>query len=148
MTWNTAMQVNAFDNTQAYVSHFTGGAWNTSAITAATANAGGTYSLALTGVTSFSPFGVFGKNTNTTAIRDIKSEIAFTIYPNPANNLLQVSIPSTGTSQTLKVFDILGNQIISQPVENAVTSLDISKYASGVYFVSVDNTSAKKFIKE
>ena len=148
MLWSTAMQVNAFDNTQAYVSHYTGGAWNTSAITAATAHAGGTYSLSLTGVTSFSPFAVFGKNTNTTAIHDIKSEIAFTIYPNPANNLLQVSIPLTSGVQTFKVFDILGNQIISQPVENAVTSLDISKYASGIYFISVDNTSTKKFIKE
>jgi hypothetical protein len=142
------MQVNAFDNTQAYISHYTGGAWNTSAITAATAHAGGTYSLALTGVTSFSPFAVLGKNTNTTAIRDIKAEIAFTIYPNPANNLLQISIPASGTPQTLKVFDMLGNQMISQPVETAVTSLDISKFASGVYLVSVDNTSTKKFIKE
>jgi hypothetical protein len=148
MLWSTAMQVNAFDNTQAYISHYTGGAWNTSAITAATAHAGGTYSLALTGVTSFSPFAVLGKNTNTTAIRDIKAEIAFTIYPNPANNLLQISIPASGTPQTLKVFDMLGNQMISQPVETAVTSLDISKFASGVYLVSVDNTSTKKFIKE
>ena len=141
------MQVNAFDNTQAYISHYTSGAWNTSALTAATGHAGGTFSLSLTGVTSFSPFAVFDKNT-ATAIQDIKSEIAFSIYPNPAKNILQLSVPLTGTPQTLKVFDMLGNQLISQPIENQVTSLDISKLSSGIYLVSLNDNSTKKFIKE
>ena len=146
MLWSTGMQVNAFDNTQAYISHFTNGAWNTSALAAATAHAGGTYSLTLTGVTSFSPFAVFDKNT-ATAIQNITTAEAFGIYPNPANNVLQISIPSNGSMQTLKVYDILGNQLITQSVVNLLTSLDISGFAPGVYFVSVDKTT-RKFIKE
>jgi hypothetical protein len=147
MLWSTAMQVNAFDNTQAYISHYTNGAWNTSALSAATAHAGGTYSLALTGVTSFSPFAVFDRNT-TTAIKNVTAEIAFSIYPNPANTLLQILVPATSNLETLKVYDMLGNQVMSQSIENNVTSLDISNFASGVYFVSLNNGSTKKFIKE
>ena len=147
MLWSTTMQVNAFNNTQAYISHYTGGTWNTSAFAAATAHSGGTYSLALNGVTSFSPFAVFDRNTST-AIQDVNANAAFAVYPNPANNLLQISVLETGSPQSLKVFDMLGNQIISQPVENAVTSLDISNFASGVYFVSLNNHLTKKFIKE
>ena len=147
MLWSSAMQVNAFDNAQAYISHYTGGAWNTSALTAATSHAGGTYSLTLTGVTSFSPFAVFDKNT-ATAIQNIKSEIAFSIYPNPAGKLLQITVPSTGNLETVKVYDMLGNQLLAQPLENLTTSFDIGNLAAGMYFVSINNGSTKKFIKE
>ena len=147
MLWNTAMQVNAFDNTQAYISHYTSGAWNTSALAAATAHAGGTYSLSLSGVTSFSPFAVFDRNT-ATAIKNVTANATFSIYPNPANNQLQISVLETGTTQSIKVYDMLGNQILSLPVENALTTLDISNFASGVYFVSLNNNTTKKFIKE
>jgi type IX secretion system substrate protein len=147
MLWNTSMQVNAFDNTQAYISHYTGGAWNTSALAAATAHAGGTYSLSLSGVTSFSPFAVFDRNT-ATAIEEVKANTTFTVYPNPANNVLQISVIETGNPQSFKVFDMLGNQLVSQPIENAVTLLDISHFSSGVYFVSLNNATTTRFIKE
>lgn len=147
MFWTTAMQVNGFNNAQAYISHYTGGAWNTSALGAATALTGGAFSLALSGVTSFSPFAVFDKNT-VLAIQDIKNEVSFQIYPNPATNLLQISVQKSGGIQTLKVFDAIGNQMVSEQIENALTSLDISKFPSGVYFVQFDNTNTRRFIKE
>ena len=128
MFWNTAMQVNGFDNTQAFVSHYTSGAWNTNTLAAATAHAGGTYSLALNGVTSFSPFAVFDKNT-VTSISDVKADATFSIYPNPASDMLTVTTLEVNNNSTLK------------------TTVDISAIAPGVYLASINNVATKRFIK-
>ena len=146
MFWNTAMQANGFDNTQAYVSHYTNGAWNTSALTAATAVSGG-FSLALTGVTSFSPFAVFDKNT-TTAIQYVKPAASFSIYPNPAADQINVTVLGADNFSVLKIYDAIGNEILSQRVVNALAVIDISNLTSGVYFASLNGGMTKKFIKE
>ena len=63
-----------------------------------------------------------------------------TVYPNPASTTLQVSIPgSSGGALTIKMFDIVGNEIspllISQKAENA--TIEAGSLSNGVYFISV-----------
>ncbi len=147
MFWNTNMQVNGFDNEQAYISHYTNGAWNTSAVTAATTINANAYSLTLSGVTSFSQFAVFDKNA-TTAITDLNATLATSIYPNPATNQINVSVKDPGNFLTMKIYDALGNQISSQAIVNSVTALDIRNLTPGVYFASFNNNETRKFIKE
>jgi len=146
MFWNSAMQVNGFDNTQAYISHYTGGAWNTSALTAATAVNNG-FSLALTGVTSFSPFAVFDKNT-TTAIQYIKPAASFSIYPNPAADQINITVVGADNFAVLKIYDAIGNEISSQRVVNALAVIDVSNFTPGVYLASLNDVTTKKFIKQ
>ncbi|HXU27376.1 MAG TPA: T9SS type A sorting domain-containing protein, partial [Bacteroidia bacterium] len=56
------------------------------------------------------------------------------IYPNPAQN--NFTIETTGTEkQTLQVFDINGNQILSQTIIGK-TNIDVSNFAQGVYNIS------------
>mgnify|MGYP000903341549 CR=1 FL=1 len=56
--WNGSEELTNFDRSAAYVSHFTGGSWDTRP----TASAGGSdpYTLSRTGIASLSPFAVFG----------------------------------------------------------------------------------------
>ncbi|MDB5281915.1 MAG: hypothetical protein JWO06_990, partial [Bacteroidota bacterium] len=147
MFWNSTMQVNGFDNTQAFVSHFTAGAWNTNTLAAATAHAGSTYSLALNGVTSFSPFAVFDKNT-VTAISDIKADATFRVFPNPVADFITVSVLNIGKDNTLKIFDALGNEVASHIITNSISSFDMSGLTPGVYFASLNNTATRRFIKQ
>ncbi len=55
--WNGSEELTDFDRTAAYVSHFTGGSWDTQP----TASAGGSgpYTLTRSGIASLSPFAVF-----------------------------------------------------------------------------------------
>jgi hypothetical protein len=147
MFWNTAMQVNGFNNLMAYVSHYTNGAWNTNTLAVATAHAGGTYSLALNGVTTFSPFAVFDSRTFT-SVSTVKADAAFHIYPNPAADFITVSVQEPASYNTLRIFDALGNEIISQTITNITTSFDVSNFAPGIYFASVNNVETKRFIKK
>ena len=137
MNWNTSMQVNGFDNTQAYVSHYTNGGWNTSALTAATANGGGTFSLALTGVTSFSPFAVFDKNTNVnTGITDITADNTLGIYPNPAGSIVHIGVPNPSADYTVAVYNMSGQLMFER--EATSNSLDVSSLSVGLYNVAIN----------
>lgn len=57
LQWNASDELSGFDRTSSGVSHYTGGAWSGSTFTAATAN-GSYWQQSMSGITSFSPFGV------------------------------------------------------------------------------------------
>ncbi len=57
LQWNGSEEQATFDRSQAYVSHYLAGSWDTQPTAAAGGN--GPYSLTRTGVTSLSPFAVF-----------------------------------------------------------------------------------------
>ena len=145
--WNTNMQVNGFNNTQAYMSQYTSTGWNTAEATTATLNSNGSFSLKLEGVTSLTQFAVFGKN-STTGIKNVAADASFNLYPNPATQTINIEVAATTNFPILKIFDVAGNQVISQQVENNVTSLDINGLSRGVYFASLNGAAATKFIKE
>jgi hypothetical protein len=147
MFWNTNMQVNGFNNAQAYASQYTTDGWNTNDYTTATANNNGSFSLKLAGVTSFSQYAVFGKNT-ATGIKNIAADPSFSLYPNPASGVINLSVAETASFPILKIYDASGKEISSQQVENSLTTLDISNLSGGIYFASLNGATAQKFIKE
>ncbi len=80
-------------------------------------------------------------------------------YPNPANNhiTLEARMPTLYTNLTINVYDLLGNllemkKVGTLPNETLKQTIDVSKYASGNYFYTVNNGSTQlfngKFIKE
>ncbi len=84
-----------------------------------------------------------------------------TIYPNPANESIVVSLKSL--VNTIEVFDVLGQLMVRQayhditatapsPLERAGVRLDISNLASGIYFLKATDdkgmVSNAKFVKE
>jgi hypothetical protein len=82
-----------------------------------------------------------------------QNNIEFSIYPNPANDLLYVNYKSTNSSEKISysVIDIYGRTIINhpEPTEGQQT-IDISALAEGVYFIRLTNsktTTTTKFIK-
>ena len=61
-------------------------------------------------------------------------------YPNPFNPSTKISWRTpVGSWQTLKVFDVLGNEVATlvneyKPAGSYEVKLDASKYTSGIYF--------------
>jgi hypothetical protein len=76
-------------------------------------------------------------NDNTTGV--IESEtISAKIYPNPANNILNVSGISLGR---ITIYDVVGKVVFSEPISNRV---DISEIPTGVYTVEIANAEFQK----
>ena len=71
------------------------------------------------------------------------------LYPNPATNVL--NIQSVSNIEKVSVYNLLGQQVISETPNKALVSLDVSTLQVGVYVVktTVDgNVSSTRFIKE
>jgi hypothetical protein len=150
--WSAGLQVNGFSADSAYVSHFINGAWNTNATSSATIGANGMYQLQLSGVTSFSPFAVFGAHTVATAITELPgSNITFEIYPNPASDILIVKNTS-GAVNTMYVdlLDMNGRVIARYQIDDLTTNISLLNLSAGNYLLKLynDNTSeVKRFVK-
>lgn len=84
---------------------------------------------------------------------DALSAMSFTVSPNPASSFLNVHLPAKTTS--LRIVNGAGTVVleknISKNKDEHNTQLDISKLASGLYYVHVkagNDVIIKKFVKE
>lgn len=75
-----------------------------------------------------------------------KSNVAFSIYPNPASDYLVIKSPLQAAKQ-IRVYDILGREVLNTLLLK--DSLNISTLNSGVYFIQIrqgEFSSTKKFV--
>jgi hypothetical protein len=84
---------------------------------------------------------------------DLNSNNGFNIrlFPNPARNQLNVLINGLENNTSIRIFDIMGKQVMQQVTGTSVTQLDISKLASGLYLMKIqdgEKNSSMKFVKE
>lgn len=88
------------------------------------------------------------------AILGVKNEAIpsnlLSIYPNPFANQFLVSYQPTNKT-TVEVFSLLGQKVMSQPIIQHLTLLDLSNQPNGVYFVRVTDGNeiiTKKVVKQ
>lgn len=83
-----------------------------------------------------------------TAITEHASDYYFIVYPNPANNLLNLYFIFQGKAM-IKITDILGREVLSRDFNNQV---DISSLEKGIYSISIQQNNrtvvSKIIIKE
>lgn len=78
---------------------------------------------------------------NVSSVFHLKSNIKF--YPNPTSGIVNIILPETILSNTVEniyLFDING-KLISTSILKSINELDITNFASGVYYLklSVNN---------
>jgi len=66
------------------------------------------------------------------------SKTKFVAYPNPAKDFVTIKL-ANGGSETVKVYDILGNLHISKAVSSG-DKLDVSKLSKGVYVLRIEGS--------
>ena len=91
--------------------------------------------------------------TNSSGIGTIDNLTKFLLYPNPAADKIKVEIEQSSPSQNLdcSVYDIRGQLILKQPMQNLVLEIDITSLPRGMYFLKVENqegVAVRIFIKE
>lgn len=80
---------------------------------------------------------------NSTCVTDIQNseENSFKIFPNPVENILTV----TGVTSKIRILNIMGETIYSESNlnNNSSTSIDVSGFKSGIYFIEINNVKQK-----
>ncbi len=74
------------------------------------------------------------------------------IYPNPTHSELNIQLPNSDSEIVLELRDVSGKLILTEKIINsAKVKLDLSKYDSGIYLMSIKGANIntnKKIIKE
>ena len=73
---------------------------------------------------------------------------AFAMYPNPADNLVTVSLSGTQTISAITVYDVLGKKVLSKPASGSTDNLDVSGLGSGMYFLEITTSTQEKATKK
>lgn len=74
---------------------------------------------------------------NNTAVKENQSQEKLLIYPNPASSSINISAKEYTTPFSLGFYNLFGDLLeqISLDENNPETTLDIRKYAPGIYFI-------------
>ena len=111
------------------------------------ASDGWLYGMAQYGGTSTTcPFGcgTLFKYGTTAGITENNSEAKYTIFPNPASNILTLNDFSTNPLETisLKMYDIVGNLVFIKLNANSnQLSFDVSQLAQGIYTLVIESNN-------
>ena len=77
-----------------------------------------------------------------------ESFVTLNMYPNPANDVLNIS--SQRTINTVEIFNVLGQKVITMQVEDTSAEINVSNLNAGIYLIKYEinnSTSTKKFVK-
>ena len=93
-------------------------------------------------------------NTYTTTVAALSTQdfdfgTYFTLYPNPAKDVLNMQAKQDVTINSIEIYNQLGQIVMA--TTNAINSVDVSNLASGTYFVKVNTEKGSanaKFVKE
>ena len=84
-------------------------------------------------------------STNFTGIVIIDKKV-FSVYPNPANNILNI-LSEKEENGTIQVYNISGSNIGNYTINGNRCSIDVSSFPNGLYFIKI-GSSVQKFIKK
>lgn len=71
---------------------------------------------------------------------------AFSVYPNPASDVLNIKLVNNITLNTAQIFDLSGRLVSSPQINNE--TIDIKKLASGTYILSLKDADGKQFTQK
>ncbi len=145
--WNAGMEVNGFDRTEAYISHFTGGAWDVQPLMASASVGASMYSMTRTGITSLSPFRVADKYSVPTVVPELSLSSDITIYPNPAIGVINFSSPEK--IDAVEIYNLTGSLVKSSDLaNNSVSVIDLPSGMYVVHIIGADINTMKKFFRQ
>lgn len=84
-------------------------------------------------------------STGTASIDEVLKNFEFSLYPNPTNSWLNISVSE---SSDITIFNLLGEEIAQQHLTEGTNKVDTRNFENGVYIVQNSNGEVLKFVKE
>jgi len=84
-----------------------------------------------------------------TSVQEVKN-LSVNIYPNPSNGQFYVFV-NNEIVKRLEISDITGQLILQSDIKGSETSVDITKYSKGIYFIRFigkNNSVVKRIVKQ
>lgn len=145
LQWAAASEVNSFDRSKSFVSQYDNNKWSNQAGTAAGTN-GSMYSAQKSNVTSGGTFAVLDEST--LSIDNIISGETISLYPNPAKNLLNITVSEMATAT---LYNTTGQVVLTAEIGKNNNAININHLPAGMYFVQLqgeETNGTARFVKE
>lgn len=74
-----------------------------------------------------------------------------TLFPNPAVNILKIQLDRSVSAKEYQIFDINGKLLLTQQIHAETSSIDVSQFSNGLYFLKLTANDAEitlKFVKK
>ncbi len=75
------------------------------------------------------------KTENSTSVISSKNSDNLEIFPNPVSDILQIQAKKIDSFNDAKIYDFMGNLVITFKINSENSQIDVSKLISGVYFI-------------
>ena len=90
-------------------------------------------------------------NQDLTFVEDRKTTVK--VFPNPTTDKLNIYLLADNTQRTMVMYDVNGKNIYTQSLNDMITTLDVQKIPSGVYYLKIMDVKGnivhtEKFIKK
>lgn len=90
--------------------------------------------------------GTIGFNNEDTSSLNDELKDQYKIYPNPASDLLYIENLKKLKTQ-VRIFDLIGNEILSYDISKSTGNIDISSLTSGMYIITLNGSLSDRLIK-
>jgi hypothetical protein len=80
-----------------------------------------------------------------TGINDLRTEVNFTLYPNPAHNAITVKADISITGTVYSITDQTGRMVLKGRLSDETTTIDITSLTNGIYFLKIGEKSQHTF---
>lgn len=150
LMWSANMELNGFNRSNSYISHYTNGSWDANAVASATTS-GSMYAMSRNNITSLSPFAVADNNANLdVAVNNVASNNAtdMVLYPNPTTGTLYFN--TSLEPEFAFIFDI-GGHLLKTALVKDKNHLSVSELPAGLYNISFYGQGiqiVRKLVKE
>ena len=71
----------------------------------------------------------------------------FSVFPSPANDVLNIGAKSLIEAESMSVYDILGQLVIAVPDAQKISKIDVSKLTTGNYILKVNTSKGASTVK-
>lgn len=143
--WVPALEVNGFDRSLAYLSHFTNFYWQQLQGSAA-APSGSLFSIKREGFKQLGAFAVFDRNT--VAVKDVVAQTDIKLFPNPATDVLYIT---TEKAADAVVYNTTGQAVSRVALQSGRNTLSVAALPPGMYIMQLAGDGVKgtaRFIKQ
>jgi hypothetical protein len=76
----------------------------------------------------------------------------FDLFPNPSNGILNYNLSNNSKAQTISVYNVIGDEVFSQKVNDNTGTINLQNINTGLYVVIIKlnngNYLSRKIIKQ
>jgi hypothetical protein len=81
---------------------------------------------------------------NNTNISDIKRESSFSVFPNPAQNIINIKSVDKLIGYAYSMYDGMGRIVLNGILNSELTRIEIDNLTSGIYVFSIGENMTDK----